>query len=358
MRRVCIAAILAGLAFTARVDAQMLTPGSHVLIGVKVSRINKKLAGSLVDFTDNSFHDRRFYSQALQAKRDMYVYLPPAYDPNKRYPLMICLHGFNQDECNFLDVAEHMDGCMKRGELPPMIVAAPDGAIGGRPGILRGGSFYMNSNAGRFEDYIADDVYDFMCNTFPILPGKESHILSGVSMGGYGAINIGIKHRERFGLAIGIMPPLNSRYIDCNGRYFGDFDPSCFRYDETHKPHQVIARFYGIVTVRKKMASDPLFGRGPDVVARISMENAVEQIERYNLKNGELDMFVCYGKKDQFNIDAHVESFLYVARRRGIDVTAYVNPTGGHDIETGASFLPHISKWIKERVPNVNEPCK
>jgi len=40
----------------------------------------------------------------------MYVYVPPGFDCNKRYPLIIWLHGFAQDEHSFLyDVVPHLD---------------------------------------------------------------------------------------------------------------------------------------------------------------------------------------------------------------------------------------------------------
>ena len=67
----------------------------------EVVHLNEKISGSVIDFTNNHRVDRRFYSPALEQKRDMYVYVPPGYDPKERYPLMIWLHGFNQDEKDF-----------------------------------------------------------------------------------------------------------------------------------------------------------------------------------------------------------------------------------------------------------------
>ena len=61
-------------------------------------RVNRKLHGNLVDYTNNHGKDRRIYSAALGQKRDMYVYLPPGYDPAKKYPFAMFLHGAAQDE--------------------------------------------------------------------------------------------------------------------------------------------------------------------------------------------------------------------------------------------------------------------
>jgi len=63
-----------------------------------LERINCRLHGQIVDFTHNHGADRRIWSAALCQKRDLYVYLPPNYDPQKKYPLAVFLHGAVQDE--------------------------------------------------------------------------------------------------------------------------------------------------------------------------------------------------------------------------------------------------------------------
>src|SRR5262245_42372655 len=69
----------------------------------KLNRINRGLHGQIVDHTANSGRDYRIWSAALQDRRDLYVYLPPGFDPCKKYPLVVFLHGFNQDESAFID---------------------------------------------------------------------------------------------------------------------------------------------------------------------------------------------------------------------------------------------------------------
>ena len=44
----------------------------------------------------------------------------------------------------------------------------------------------------------------------------------------------------------------------------------------------------------------------------MSRDNPIEMLDTHDLKEGELDMLVAYGRKDEFNIDAQVESFLAV----------------------------------------------
>ena len=64
-------------------------------------------------------------SPALGQKRDVYVYVPPGYDPAKRYPLMIWLHGLAQDETSFLKIVPAFDQAMASGALPKFVAIAP-----------------------------------------------------------------------------------------------------------------------------------------------------------------------------------------------------------------------------------------
>ena len=54
---------------------------------VNLDHLNGKLCGRVVDYTQNHGADRRIYSPILGRPRDLYVYLPPGYDPSVAYPL-------------------------------------------------------------------------------------------------------------------------------------------------------------------------------------------------------------------------------------------------------------------------------
>src|SRR5262245_27280228 len=93
MRRACWIAAVVLLLVAA-------TPGRGLEIGL--DRINRGLAGRLVDHTRNHGADRRIWSAALNEPRDLYVYLPPGFDPHACYPVLIWLHGVGQDERAFI----------------------------------------------------------------------------------------------------------------------------------------------------------------------------------------------------------------------------------------------------------------
>jgi len=315
--------------------------------------INKKLGGQVIDYTANHGQDRRIWSQALGQRRDLYVYLPPGFSPKLQYPLVVWLHGFAQDEGSFLtEVAPRIDAAIVAGLLPPMIAVAPDGSLEGEPCHAKPGSFFINSKAGLYEDYVMKDVLGFVFANFPIRPERGAHILTGLSMGGFGAFTLGIKHRELFGVVVGIYPPLNLRWIDDQGRYFSQFDPNRWGWrTQVTSRHEVIAKFCGgLVTFTIGQVIEPIFGRSEQGLQEVIKHNPIEMIDSYNLKPGELEMYVCYGKKDEFNLAAQIESFLYVAKKRGLEVGVQVDPEGRHDVETAVRLLPGLIEWLRPRV--------
>lgn len=337
-----IGAIVLGVSLSAQAAAAPFRPATWK----RVESLNGKLRGQVLDFTHNHRRDNRIWSAALCERRDLYVYLPPGFDPTCQYPVIIYLHGVVEDEESFLTIVPWLDRAMACGDLPPCIVAAPDGTLSGSPSLTSAGSFYVNSRAGRFEDFIVCDVWNFLIETFPIRPERELHVIAGASMGGFGAYNLAIKHRDKFKIVIGLMPPLHVRYSDCRGRHFADYDPCCLGVRERVKPLQPVGRFYGVVTVRQRMFTQPLYGFcNPDAIYEIARQNPYEMLDAHDLKPGELDLFAGYGKRDEFNIDAQVESFVHAARCRGLEITCVCDPKGRHDLATGERLFPDVVRW-------------
>ena len=320
---------------------------------LQLDRLNRKLAGQVIDYTKNHGPNRRIYSSALGEKRDLYVYLPPGYDPCKKYPLGIYLHGFLEAENGFLeDVVGPLDRAIASGKLPPLIIAAPDGSVHGANCFITVGTFFLNSNLGNFEDYIVNDVYGFMLKNYPIRPEPEAHVLLGVSMGGRAAFANVIKYRDRFKVAVAVFPPLNLRWISCRGRYMDNFDPCCWGWrTDFSRGHEVVGRFYGVVVVRLWRTVYPLVGRNnPDTLNFVIAANPIEMLDLYDIKPGDVELYVAYGGKDEFNIDAQVESFLYRAREKNLAVGVGYSPNGRHNVRSAMKLLPGMIDWLRVRL--------
>jgi S-formylglutathione hydrolase FrmB len=321
----------------------------------ELKRVNACIQGQVLDFTNNHGQDRRIWSGALCSKRDLYIYLPPGYDPAKKYPLAVFLHGAGQDEKLFLTgVAKGFDKAIVEGKLAPSIVVAPDGSMMGRPSFFSLATFWANSDVGRYEDYLMEDVWNFTLKNFPIRPERESRAIIGVSMGGAAAFTNAIKHKDKVKIAVGFMPALNIRWVDCHGRYDRPFDPECWGWRTQLRPFEVVGRPKGIFTVRFHNLYGPLIGHGPDAMAKLSRFNPIEVMDQYDLRPGDLDLYVAYGGKDEFNIPAQVQSFLYRAKERGITVGVEYDPKGRHDAETGLRFFPGALQWVAPLIESYN----
>ncbi len=57
-------------------------------------------------------------------------------------------------------------------------------------------------------------------------------------------------------------------------------------------------------------------------------------------------MYIGYAGRDEFNIDAQVESFLYRAKQKGLTVDVGYEPLGHHDNATAQKLLPGVIDWL------------
>ena len=138
------------------------------------------------------------------------VYLPPAYETSgtKRYPTVYLLHGYTaQIEAwtssgnRGMNIQPVMDELIRSGLSKEMIVVVPSG----RNAYL--GSFYTNSSAGgNWENYIYQDVVRYIDGRYRTIAKPASRGIAGHSMGGYGAIMIGMKHPDVFSAIYSLSP--------------------------------------------------------------------------------------------------------------------------------------------------------
>ena len=142
--------------------------------------------------------------------RRVSVYLPPSYqaDPEKRFPVVYMLHGFTDSESKWMGHEKHwinlpevVDRYLASEDAKEVIVVMPDAFT------KFSGSFYSRSvTTGDWETFIFDELVDFVDSHYRTIPDRDSRGLAGHSMGGYGAIRIGMKHPDVFGSVYGLSP--------------------------------------------------------------------------------------------------------------------------------------------------------
>jgi len=157
--------------------------------------------GSLLEIGNRSrFFRANFFSRWLQEERYFYVYLPPSYDTDisKRYPVLYLLHGYggSDESWKYDKINSIVDSLINIGKIVEMIIVMPDADT----------SFYANSKNRKrmYEQYIVEDLINYVDATFRTIPSRETRAIDGVSMGGFGAMLLGLKYFDKF-TSIGSM---------------------------------------------------------------------------------------------------------------------------------------------------------
>ncbi len=130
-----------------------------------------------------------------KAETEIHVTLPDSYavSPDRRYPVIYGLHGFGDSAMGMITP---FDRALKAAGASEVILVGVDGTNS------LGGSFYANSPAtGYWEDLVVKEAVALIDKKFRTLARPEGRMLSGFSMGGFGAWNLALKHPDVFSYA-------------------------------------------------------------------------------------------------------------------------------------------------------------
>jgi putative tributyrin esterase len=147
--------------------------------------------------------DVTFHTSALGRDMTYRVVLPASIPPRSKLPVVYLLHGGNgsfRDWSNNTDVARFAE----RG----LVLVMPDGDE----------SWYTNSAerpGDRYEDYITQDLVTDVETRFPAASGRANRAIMGMSMGGFGAVKLALRHPDLYAFAAGL-----SSALDAPGRPF------------------------------------------------------------------------------------------------------------------------------------------
>jgi putative tributyrin esterase len=141
--------------------------------------------------------DVTFRSPALSRDMRYRVVLPASIVAGTKLPVVYLLHGGGggfRDWTNYSDVSRY-------AELG-LILIMPEG----------NSSYFANAarpSQDRFEDYIVKDLIVDVEDKFPAAGSRANRAIVGVSMGGFGAVNLALRHPELFAFAGGISAALD-----------------------------------------------------------------------------------------------------------------------------------------------------
>jgi S-formylglutathione hydrolase FrmB len=137
-------------------------------------------------------------SRILQYAVHYCVYLPASYDvgassrPPQQYPVLYFLHGLGDNEQTLFNSGGWtlLDDLRKQHKLGDFLIVAPEGRR----------SFYINSADGsvRYGDFFLQEFVPLIEAKYRIAKGRANRAISGISMGGYGALRFAFSHPEMF----------------------------------------------------------------------------------------------------------------------------------------------------------------
>ena len=137
--------------------------------------------------------------------RRVTIYLPPGYDESdQRYPVIYYLHGFTWSD-SLMIVWDHFDQLLDKAiatnKIRPIILVMPDQYT------LYRGSFYTNSTlTGKWADFTGKDLVAYIDKNYRTIPDKDSRGVAGHSMGGQGAIKMGMLFPDVFSTVYALSP--------------------------------------------------------------------------------------------------------------------------------------------------------
>ena len=197
-------------------------------------------------------------------KRNISVYLPPSYQSSadRRYPVIYLLHGigdtdqtwtsgWDKNNRGYATIQDVMNRGIAEGRFGEIIIAMPDQKTNWF------GSYYVNSSVtGNWEDFTVRELVNHIDTKYRTIAKAENRGIGGHSMGGYGAITLGMKHPGVFSVVYGLNPALMA--------WGGDFtiQNPAFQFVLNAKSLQEVAQTgdiyrIGLITVGQAFSPNP-----------------------------------------------------------------------------------------------------
>jgi S-formylglutathione hydrolase FrmB len=252
-----------------------------------------------------------FATPELPGPNEVLVVRPPSYDasPGRRYPVLYFLHD-GYGDVRSLDrrgVAAAALARMREGTLPEFLIVAPDGP----------GTWFSDSHDGktRFEQYLVGGLPRAIEARYRVVPGKAGRGITGISMGGYGAVKTALKHPDFYGAVSALS---------------GAIIP--FGWDELPR-YSLVARF----TLMR------VFGRTKE-------DNTLDANDAWLLLWNRcfdpppFEVELRAGTEDAYSLDRVAAQYGILLNERGVPTTVLLEP-GGHDWSYWKGAMLDILAW-------------
>ena len=148
-----------------------------------------------------SLIEMHVFSEVLNKSTCVNVILPlprRAELPPDGLRVLTLLHGMGDDYTSWLRKTNVERYALERG----VAVVMPDGGLSCYHNMLRGG---------HYRDYILDELPGLLRGMLPLSARREDNLIAGCSMGGFGALKLGLSRPEQYA-AIGCFSAAHMEY--------------------------------------------------------------------------------------------------------------------------------------------------
>jgi len=134
-------------------------------------------------------------SKALGRRADITIYVPPLLQENISLDIVILLHGVYGSHWAWAmngGVHKTAHRLIEQGKMRPMLLVMPS------DGLYGDGSGYLQHQTENYEKWIVEEVIAAVKEQIDSGTEKSRVFITGLSMGGYGAMRLGAKHPSAF----------------------------------------------------------------------------------------------------------------------------------------------------------------
>ncbi|HEY4660453.1 MAG TPA: alpha/beta hydrolase-fold protein [Terriglobales bacterium] len=254
-----------------------------------------------------------FNSHILHRPVRYCVMLPGNYqsDTTARYPILYFLHGLGQNEQSLLQSGGWglIEDLRRDHKIGDFLMVAPEGR----------GSFFINSADGNapYSDFFLTEFLPFIETKYRVIRERKSRGVTGLSMGGYGALRFAFAHPELFG-SVSVQSPALI----------------------TESPHELNADLRDAGRLSGLLGS--VFGNPIDV-AHWNQNNPFQLLRKNQVQLRDQAIYVNCGQEDEYGFAAGAEQLHKQLLQEKIPHQFHLYP-GGHDAEY---FLSHLGETIQ-----------
>ncbi|NUO48016.1 MAG: hypothetical protein HOV80_04080 [Polyangiaceae bacterium] len=289
--------------------------------------------------------EHTFFSRALGVDKRYLVYVPQPYASSERpYPVIVLLHGLGGNESDWVkggDLLKVADSTGLRA-----LVVTPDGDAGfyvdgaTKPdyeACLRDKPPFAPEEAPerycvktpRYETYITEDLLEDVAKRYRVIARREGRGIGGLSMGGFGALGIGMRHSDLFAAAASTSGLVSLGY--------GGPRP----YDGLSSVRSLSPSEWGATYpariadhVKVILGTDPEMWKSHDPVALAA-----------SLSPGRLALRIDCGEQDDFGFNDHARHLHDVLQGKKIE-HEYLMTRGRHDFRYWKARLPEMLSFF------------